>query len=196
MRTRFVLALAAITLIVASSCTTTGVTFDPADQATTIILIRHAERFNNPDPIADTQTPLNTEGLARAQTLNDVLSENGVDAIYCTDLLRNRQTVAPLAETLGLTPNLINPALYVNINAAAQTVLDQILTDHPGEVVLFCGNRGSVAGTRGITDSIYRQLGGTGASPDRYQDMYIAVVPPDGDAHFIKTIYGPESSLD
>lgn len=167
-----------------------------APSATTIILIRHAERLSSTNPVLDALQPLTEEGQARAQTLAEVLGEPGVDAIFCTDLLRNRQTVEPLASQLGLTPELVNPALYVNTVTAGQTVLNDILTDYPGKVVLFAGNRGSVAGTAGITERLYREMGGTGRAPDRYQDMYICIVPANGPAHFIKTIYGPESSLD
>ena len=75
-------------------------------------------------------------------------------------------------------------------------LVDEILRDHEGGVILFCGNRGSVFETPGITAEIYRRLGGTGDPPDRYQDMYVAVVPAEGETRFLKPGYGGESSLD
>jgi hypothetical protein len=158
--------------------------------STTVIIVRHAERDPGLDP------PLNEEGLARAQVLRDVLGEQGVTAIYCTDLVRNRQTVQPLADDLGLPLNTINPATYADTLSAANTIVNDILTNHAGGTVLFCGNIGSVFGTPGINETLYQRLGGTGRAPTRYQDFYVVVIPDEGAAHFIKAEYGGESSLD
>ena len=63
-------------------------------------------------------------------------------AIYCTDLIRNRQSVEPLAQALGLSLNLVSPLLYVDTTAAADQVVGEILSNHAGGTVLFCGNMG------------------------------------------------------
>ncbi len=165
-------------------------TGSPPGTTTTFILIRHAERDPGLDP------PLNDEGMERAQTLRAVLEENGVTAIYGTDFLRNRQTVEPIAELLGITPTFINPLLYVDTPGVAANFIEEALRDHHGGTILFCGNVGTVLGMPGISETIYEQLGGTGEGPNRYRDMYIIVVPDEGEARFIKTIYGAESSLD
>jgi hypothetical protein len=162
----------------------------PEGLVTTFIIIRHAERDPGADP------PLIAEGFARAETLKNILAENGVTAIYATDLLRNRQTVAPIAEELGLTPTLINPARYVDTVQTAAEVVSQMLTENPGGTILFCGNIGSVLDTPGIMESLYFELGGTGQPPTRYEDMIIVTLPADGAARFIKTGYGGPSSLD
>lgn len=162
----------------------------PEGTVTTFILIRHAERDPGLDP------PLNDEGMQRAQSLLEALRENGVTAIYTTDLLRNRQTVQPLADELGLTVNLINPALYANTTTAAEQVVNQMLVSDAGGTILWCGNRGSVADTPGINTEIYKLLGGTGVSPERYQDMYVMVVREGGATHVVKAEYGGRSSLD
>jgi hypothetical protein len=162
----------------------------PEGTTTTIILIRHAERDPGLDP------PLNAEGLQRREALRAVLAERGVTAIYCTDLIRNRQTVEPLAEDLGLTPVLVNPALYVDTVAAANQVLRGIFNNHAGGTVLFCGNIGSTLGAPGINESLYNALGGDDDPPIRYQDLYVIVVPDEGDTHIVKAEYGGVSSLD
>ncbi len=178
-----------LALVLVSGCNTEPVNAQPGT-TTTLILVRHAERDSGADP------PLNAEGQVRAQALKDALSENGVTAIYCTDLLRNRQTVQPLADELDLTPRLVTPLVYADIPGASDQIVNEILRDHAGGTVLFCGNIGSVFGTPGITEGIYRRLGGTGRPPGRYQDLYIVVVPDEGAARFIKTTYGGPSSLD
>ena len=77
----------------------------PTGTTTTIIIVRHAERDPGLDP------PLVEEGVRRADSLRDALTENGVTAIYTTDLLRNRETVQPLADALDLPVKLVNPLL-------------------------------------------------------------------------------------
>lgn len=166
-------------------------TSSPEGTTTTIIIVRHAERDPGLDP------PLLPEGEARALALKDALAERGVTAIYCTDLLRNRQTVQPLADELDLDVHLVSPLLIADSLTTGATLVDQWLTDHAGGTVLFCGNKGQAeVQFIGINEQIYRRLGGTGRAPERYADMYIAVVPDEGPARFIKTEYGGSSSLD
>lgn len=165
-------------------------TNSPPGKTTTLILIRHAERDPGADP------PLNAEGQARAQVLKEVLSEQGVTAIFSPELIRNRQTVEPIANHLGLGIKPWNIANYVNTVAFADAVVDDILANYSGQTVLFVGNIGSVFGTTGINEEIYKKLGGTGRPPIYYRDMYIANIPDVGPTRWVKTIYGAESSLD
>ncbi len=163
----------------------------PRGTTTTVILIRHAERNEGLDP------PLNEEGRARAQVLVDVLGNNGVTSIYSPDLIRNRQTVEPLAEALGLPINVVPVEGFANTPAVADELVRTVINTHAGGVVLIVGNIGPVTPLqRGLNEEVYRRLGGTGTSPDRYQDMYIINIPDEGPARFIRTIYGEPSSLD
>ena len=160
---------------------------------TTIILVRHAERDPGLDP------PLNTEGIARAAKLAEVLGLNGVTAIYATDYLRNRQTAEPLATKLGLTVALIGSAELGNTQSLAARLGTEFLEKHAGGVVLLIGNVGSPAfGTNGILADLFTLFGGTGNPPNRYQDMTIIIVPEvgKGSANIIRTSYGAVSSLD
>ncbi|NOT00846.1 MAG: hypothetical protein HOP29_09480 [Phycisphaerales bacterium] len=169
-------------------------TSSPEGTTTTVIIVRHAERDPGFDP------PLIEEGVQRAEALKEALAENGVTAIYTTDLIRNVQTVQPLADELGLTVNRVSPVLFADIASTAAFVVDEIFRLHAGGTVLFCGNRGAQpvddVVIAGINEEIYRRLGGTGRAPERYADMYIAVVPEEGETRFIKTEYGGPSSLD
>jgi hypothetical protein len=166
-------------------------TSSPKGTTTTIIIVRHAERDPGLDP------PLIAEGQARAEALKAVLSERGVTAIYCTDLLRNRQTVQPLADELGLSLNLVSAALFADAQTTAANLVDGWLRDHAGGTVLWCGNTGQAEiQFSGINEQIYRRLGGVGRAPERYADFYVAVVPDEGPTRFIKTEYGGPSSLD
>lgn len=186
---------AGVAALVALSGCFGSLPFEPAQSlpgtTTTIILVRHAERNEGIDP------PLNEEGLARAEALKDALDENGVTAVYCTDFIRNRDTVQPLADELGLTLNLISPALFADTAATADLIVSDILANHAGGTAIWCGNKGQAEiDFTGINEAIYRRLGGTDRPPELYQDMYIAVVPDEGPVRFIKTQYGGPSSLD
>ncbi len=159
---------------------------------TTIILVRHAER----DP-AELDPPLNDEGMGRREKLADVLEHNGVTAIYTGDILRNRQTIEPLVERLGLTPTILGAQDLVDTRALANRLINEWLTFHAGGVVLWVGNTGPiVADRKGNLEEIYRALGGTGRPPNKYSDFYVIVVPDEGDSHFIETSYGGPSSQD
>lgn len=191
---RSLAALVAFAVIgVLAGCPFTALTPIPAAPGganTTLILVRHAERDPGLDP------PLNAEGQARALVLGEVLSEQGVTAIFSPDLLRNRQTAQAVSDRTGVPITLYSPTSFVDTTAFATQVLADIRERHAGGSVLFVGNIGSAIPTPGILDELYRLLGGTGRKPNRYQDMYIAVIPADGPTRFIKTIYGGRSSLD
>ncbi len=160
---------------------------------TTIIMVRHAERDPGSDP------PLNAEGQARAQVLANVLGQNGVTAIYTVDYIRNRQTVQPLANKLGLAPAIVDLTQLVDTKNLANALVKEWLSKHAGGVVLWVGNQGAPnLGTNGTLEDIYRLLGGVGDPPNRYQDMTIFVVPEQGKGKpsIIRTTYGGPSSLD
>lgn len=75
--------------------------------AATIIVVRHAERA---DGGMSTDVPLSAAGEARAKELARVLKDAGVNRIFTTDLQRTRQTAAPLAARLQVTPVAIRSA--------------------------------------------------------------------------------------
>jgi hypothetical protein len=187
-----VLVLCLIILVACGDIQTPNI-ISKSGTTTTIIMVRHAERDPGLDP------PLNTEGIARAQILADVLGQNGVTAIYTMDAIRNRETAQPLATKLGLTPSLVPVSQLLDTKALAKRLVSEWLSKHSGGVVLWIGNLGSTTtGQNGTLEEVYRLLGGTGNSPNRYQDLYIVVVPEEGKgkANFIQTVYGPKSSLD
>jgi hypothetical protein len=162
-----------------------------AGTTTTIILVRHCERDPGFDP------PLNAEGQTRAQNLLKVCQENGVTAIYAADFIRNRQSVQPLADALGLQVNIISQLELADTKAFANNFVDTVLANNEGGVVMWNGNTGPITPTQsGNLQELYARLGGTGDPPIRYQDFYIAVIPEEGPVHFIKSEYGGKSSLD
>ncbi len=164
-----------------------------AGTTTTIIIARHAER--DPDEF---DPPLTVEGEERAEALADALDENGVTAIFTSAFIRNRQTCDVLADRLGLEVQEFSQAEVAITKTWADGFVNSVLQNHAGGTVLWVGNTGPIIDgvQSGNMQELYLRLGGTGRSPTRYQDMYIATIPEEGPVRFVKTEYGGESSLD
>ena len=150
-----------------TGCTT--VTHSLPGTTTTIVLTRHADR----DALA---TSLNEKGRVRAEALVEALGDMKVTAIYCPDFERNLETARPLAEKLGIEINIVPEVMH--------RVITTMLTEHPGEVVLWVGNKPNLV-------KIYSQLGGEGDPPLSYGDLYIMKIKEKGDPEVIKKRYGP-----
>jgi 2,3-bisphosphoglycerate-dependent phosphoglycerate mutase len=74
----------------------------------TIILLRHAEKDISPS--ADKVNPdLTPEGKQRAQNLVKKINKYKPTAIYSSDYIRTKMTVAPLAEKRKLTVQIYDP---------------------------------------------------------------------------------------
>jgi len=72
-----------------------------------LLLLRHGQTHSNVSGALDTGAPgadLTELGRAQADAAGTVLAERGVEAIYCSTLVRTHQTAAPLATRLGITP--------------------------------------------------------------------------------------------
>lgn len=103
-------------------------------QVTTVLIVRHGEKQ---DPNSDAQDePLSAAGQARALALRETLWRAGVTAVYSTDTVRTRGTVAPLASALFLPTQI-----YSNVNTLATDVLAQ----HRGDVVLVAAHSNTLA---------------------------------------------------
>lgn len=87
-------------------------TSTPSPDTTRLCLIRHGETDWNLERRLQGQTdiPLNTTGLQQAEALARGFPKVPVDALYCSDLQRARQTAAPLLDRLRC-PQTLNPAL-------------------------------------------------------------------------------------
>jgi hypothetical protein len=140
---------------------------------TTVILIRHAER--------DNFFILTDKGHERAKALIDAVRNMGIQAIYSPDLVRDLDTVGPLANYLDidvtLTPRITKPVV--------DKIISEILAKHVGEVVLMVGN-GS-----GNLRTLHHRLGGTGEGPHAYGDLFIYRISNQGSVKVIKSKFGP-----
>ena len=157
---------------------------------TTIILLRHAERYEG-HAQDKTGSYLRPEGRVRAQALVNAIGDMGVTAIYSPDLARNLETVQPLADHLGLKVNIIAKSRLTDTPRLANEFVEEVLSDHAGGGVVWVGNASASIGPLGGNLSrIYQRLGGTGKPPLRYGDLYIIVVPDKGPVRITKSRFG------
>lgn len=108
-----------------------------APTMTELLLIRHGETDWNRRQTFQGQidVPLNARGLAQAARLGAHLGRGGepLDGLIVSDLMRARQTAAPLAEALRLQP-LLDPALREQAFGILEGLsFDEIRVKHPGE---------------------------------------------------------------
>jgi 2,3-bisphosphoglycerate-dependent phosphoglycerate mutase len=99
-----------------------------AQEITTIILIRHAEKISDGSKDPD----LTDAGKARALRLADVLKDTKVDAIYSTAFKRTQNTVAPLALSKGLS--------LLPYQAMKGEAIDEMIKNFAGKTILICGH--------------------------------------------------------
>jgi probable phosphoglycerate mutase len=74
-----------------------------AAPVTTVILVRHAEKVAGA-PAMNDDPALTPEGETRAKNLARMLAKSGITSIYTTPFTRTRNTAAPLATALNVTP--------------------------------------------------------------------------------------------
>ncbi|HEY2676962.1 MAG TPA: phosphoglycerate mutase family protein [Steroidobacteraceae bacterium] len=147
--------------------------------ATTVIVIRHAEKESGSvvDP------PLSTEGEARAARLAEMLGvaqgPGRLDAIYVSPTVRSQSTAAPLASRLRIVP-VVAPA------DDAQGLAKRALREHSGGRVLIIGHANTVS-------KIVAALSGRKDIPDigerDFGVMYVVTVPRIGRANVLRLSY-------
>jgi phosphohistidine phosphatase SixA len=108
----------------------------PAAQpvVTTVYLLRHAERDEASHP---TDPTLSVAGQARAQKLSQLLANPAPAALFTTDFRRTRATLAPLAATTNVVPQVYDAA-----QPAALATL--VRTQYVGKTVVIVGHSNTV----------------------------------------------------
>lgn len=176
--------------VIIAGCSTGGplrseTLFSPPGTVTTFILLRHAERDDSGHHSA-----LTPKGQQRAKDLVRAIGDKGITAIYAPNRGRNHETAQPLVDHLGLQIRLIEEKQLINTRKFADTFVRHVLSQHPGEVVVWIGNKSPVGIWAGNLKEIYQRLGAEGNGPTRYSDLYFISVPDQGPVQVHKTSYG------
>ncbi len=93
---------------------------------TTIYLVRHADRIESTDG-------LNDLGLKRAQDLKRFLKNKDIQHIFSSDYNRTKQTAAPIAEALKISPKIYDAG---NLPSLVKKIKDH----HRNENILVVGH--------------------------------------------------------
>jgi phosphohistidine phosphatase SixA len=163
--TSFTIARLALSIAMAGSCAFA------ADQAQTVILVRHAERAGGMDADLGISVP----GRCRAEGLARMLKDAGVRRIYVSEAARTQQTAQPLAVALKITPEVV-PAKDLD------GLLAKIRT---GGIALVVGHSNTVP-------EIIKRLGGGTVPPiddSEYDRMFVATVIDSSHATVVSLHY-------
>ncbi|MEQ8471064.1 MAG: phosphoglycerate mutase family protein [Marinoscillum sp.] len=137
-----------------------------AQEATTFILMRHAEK------VADgTEDPVLTpEGEARAERLKNMLASQDVKAIFSTPYKRTKLTVEPLAEHKSLDIQEYQPF--------TKGFISELLEKHTGGTVVISGHSNTIPlmVNELIGADKFEQL-----TEDDYNDLFIVTVMKAGE---------------
>lgn len=177
-----------VPLIVALLLLSSFVFAQSSEPVTTVFLVRHAERADEPrqDP------PLTEQGVARSQALARLLSTAGIKAIFTSQFTRTKLTAQPLATKLSITPTAltlkVNPSnpRQISEDSTKETV-DKILS-HAGGSVLVVGHSNSIP-------DVIKMLGGDVApaiDEKKFDDLFVVTVFAKGKAKVAHLKYGSE----
>lgn len=119
--------LACSLLLLLSSCKSNYI---PSGQ---VIVVRHAERDSGVDA-------LNAIGQQRAIDLAELLQNTEIDAVYCSQYERTKETAIPICEAQGLEP-IIYDAHQI------QELVLRIKKHHVEKTVLVVGHSNTVPAT-------------------------------------------------
>jgi broad specificity phosphatase PhoE len=151
---------------------------------TVVLLVRHAEKAGPSGDVA-----LSPAGEARARALVDVAREAGVTAVITTQFQRTKQTAAPLAQALSITPEVVEARAATGEHANA--IADAIRRRFAGRTVLVVGHSNTVP-------AIAAALGAA-KFPDlcdeQYDALFVVVLSADASPRLIRTRYGDSSVL-
>ena len=179
--TRAIATLFAATAL--ATVATTGLTAQ-VKAATTVIVVRHAEKAATPadDP------PLSALGEARARDLYDAIKDAGVSAVITTQYVRTKETGQPTVAALSL------PTQVVTTTAAATHARDiaAAVRAHAGHTVLVVGHSNTVP-------AIIEALGAKRPPPicdAEYDNLYIVTIASDGHAGVIRSKFGARTPVE
>jgi broad specificity phosphatase PhoE/ketosteroid isomerase-like protein len=153
----------------------------PTAGATTIVLVRHAEKSTD-----DPKDPsISAAGEARAKALAALLSDAAITDIFATQYKRTRQTAEPLANARGILV-IERPVTAANSATYAHDLAQEILTRSRGKNVLVVGHSNTVP-------EIVKALSGITVPPigdPEYDHIFVVVVPESGAPRVTQEHYG------
>jgi len=155
--------------------------FFESQATTTIIFVRHTDADA---ATASIDPRLSSLGRRRAELLADVIQDidviAGVDAIYASEHRRTQETAAPISERLGVEVRVEDPYLF-------EPFMNQVLTDHKGEIVLVVTLSDALAP---LVEELHGSKNIPEMAPDEFGNIYIVTIPWFGKVKTLRLRYG------
>jgi broad specificity phosphatase PhoE len=154
--------------------------FFESQATTTIIFVRHVEKAAVPaeDPGLSVAGQRRVAELTRQLAGVDVVA--GIDAVYATAYRRTQETARPIADALNLPINTYDAG-------DTETVLETILKNHKGKIILVVGHSNTVP-------ELIANLGASKNVPlieeNEYDNIYIISIPWFGKTKTIRLRFG------
>ena len=147
-----------------------------------VVVVRHAD--TSPDIPGD--RPLNAEGVRRSRDLLAALRNMRFDGVITTQLRRTRQTAQPLADAMGLAPEVV--PLMPSQEQAHLRAIGEAIRKHKSGAVLVVGHSNTVP-------LIIQALGGPRVPQicETVFDNLFVLMPADGKVQLLHARYGAPS---
>ena len=148
--------------------------------ATTVVLVRHAERAEG----GGNDPSLSDAGRVRAEALASAVAGLKLDAIVVSDTKRTSETAAPAAKARGLTPRIAPTAGGAATHVKA--VVDAIRAAPSGGAVLVVGHSNTLP-------LIVTALGGPeipALCDGEFAPMLVLELPPGSSPRLLRASYG------
>jgi phosphohistidine phosphatase SixA len=182
-----------------------------ARSTTTVVLVRHAEKVDGPNPL------LTAEGRQRAEALVEVVAGSAVAGVYATNLCRTALTAEPLALELGVPIRIQTVTDAGGLEAcgvtaplaplpasldSAEELADAILAAHRGRLAVVVGHSNTVPalveafGLEPLCPRTFPPIDGECRIPDeapddQYSHLFVVEVPRWlGEPRLIHARYG------
>ena len=156
--------------------------FFESQATTTMIFVRHAEAAQDPaeDPGLSPAGQRRVAELTRQLVDADVVS--GINAVYASRYRRSIETAEPVARRLGL-----DVQIYEFDPVDNEEVLDRMLADHKGEIILVVGHSNTVP-------QLIADLGASKNVPEiahgEHDNIYLVSIPWFGKTKTIRMRFG------
>lgn len=151
-----------------------------ADGTTTVILVRHAEKAD--EPAAD--PGLTPAGATRAKQLIDAVGARQVSTVFTSMYARSVQTAEPLAMKVKAQPEVFDPRDVAHVQLITEAV-----NKHRGETILIVGHSNTVP-------ELIAALGApkpAAICEGEYDGFYVVTIPASGAASVEAMKYGTET---
>lgn len=138
----------------------------------TIILMRHAEKIDEPGP----DPALTVQGHQRAQALAILLKDEPVKAVYATPYKRTQDTGKPLAEQKGLQVQTYEAAVGL-------ALLEKIKTGPGDQTVVILGHSNSIPT---LVNALLGREEVKAISEEVYGQVFVVTISPEGKTSLLR----------